>query len=160
KYWDTVEDRLFKIRNCMNIKGVVRSLALFEPPIDPAMLVRAAAAGADLGSVIADLNAPPPVHRFRVHFARALALPAEVRRFGPETVRVLERRDAEDLAALRTSHETVLLEAVRDISKTRIKQVEEEVAALALEREHVELEMQYVTTQAQTLMNAQEQAKQ
>ena len=29
--WDTVADRLFKIRNCMNIEGVVRSLALFQP---------------------------------------------------------------------------------------------------------------------------------
>lgn len=40
KYWDTVADRLFKIRNSMNIEGVVRTMPLFEPPIDPAMLVR------------------------------------------------------------------------------------------------------------------------
>ena len=26
-YWDTVADRLFKIRHCMNIEGVVRQLA-------------------------------------------------------------------------------------------------------------------------------------
>ena len=32
-YWDTVADRLFKIRHCMNIEGVVRQLPLFEPPI-------------------------------------------------------------------------------------------------------------------------------
>ena len=40
-YWDTVADRLFKIRHCMNIEGVVRQLALFEPPIDPGALVKA-----------------------------------------------------------------------------------------------------------------------
>ena len=39
-YWDTVADRLFKIRHCMNIEGVVRQLPLFEPPIDPALLVQ------------------------------------------------------------------------------------------------------------------------
>src|SRR5262249_42755551 len=33
-YWDTVADRLFKIRHCMNIEGVVRQLPLFEPPIE------------------------------------------------------------------------------------------------------------------------------
>jgi hypothetical protein len=65
KYWDTVADRLMKIRNCMNIQGIVRQLALFDPPIDPGLLVRAAAAGVDLGSVIASLNAPPPHYRFR-----------------------------------------------------------------------------------------------
>jgi hypothetical protein len=58
-----IEDRLFKIRHCMDIEGVVRPLALFEPPIDPALLVRAVAAGLDIQSVLADLAAPPR-HRF------------------------------------------------------------------------------------------------
>jgi len=40
RYWDTVEDRLFKIRRCMNIEGVERTLALFEPPIDPGIIAR------------------------------------------------------------------------------------------------------------------------
>src|SRR3546814_1758526 len=34
-YWETIEDRLFKIRHCMHIQGQVRPLALFAPPIDP-----------------------------------------------------------------------------------------------------------------------------
>jgi hypothetical protein len=33
---------------------VKRQLALFEPPIDPALLVRAVAAGLDIGSVLLD----------------------------------------------------------------------------------------------------------
>ena len=60
-YWDTVADRLFKIRHCMNIEGVVRQLPLFEPPIDPALLVKAAAQGIDLSSVLNDLSAPLPL---------------------------------------------------------------------------------------------------
>ncbi len=39
-YWDTVADRLFKIRNSLNIQGIFRQLPLFEPPIDPAMLAQ------------------------------------------------------------------------------------------------------------------------
>ena len=70
-YWDTLEDRLFKIRNGMNIDGVVRSLPLFQPPIDPAQLVRAAAAGLDISSVVAGLTAPRPRHRFAALLARA-----------------------------------------------------------------------------------------
>src|SRR5262249_38828523 len=42
-YWDTVADRLFKIRHCLNIEGVFQQLPLFEPPIDPALLVAATA---------------------------------------------------------------------------------------------------------------------
>jgi len=54
--WDTVADRLFKIRHCMNIEGVVRQLPLFEPPIDPALLVKAVAAGLDIGAVLNDMT--------------------------------------------------------------------------------------------------------
>ena len=58
-YWDTVADRLFKLRNGMNIEGVVSQLALFDPPIDPGMLVKAAAAGISIGSILSGLNQPP-----------------------------------------------------------------------------------------------------
>jgi hypothetical protein len=47
-YWDTIADRLYKIRHCLNIEGVFAPLALFAPPIDPGLLVRATAAGLDL----------------------------------------------------------------------------------------------------------------
>jgi hypothetical protein len=160
KYWDTVADRLFKIRNCMNIQGIVRQLPLFEPPIDPGLLVRAAAAGVDLGSVIASLNAPPPPYRFRYLLARSLRLAEELRSFGAMTTKVLERRDAEGLAALRASGETALLEAVREIRKKQVRQVEEQINQLGLEREHVEIQSQHITTQMAELMSPQEAASQ
>jgi hypothetical protein len=56
-YWDRVEDRLFKIRHCMDIQGQGRQLPLFEPPIDPALLVRAQAAGLSIGAVLQDISA-------------------------------------------------------------------------------------------------------
>ncbi len=73
-YWTTVGERLFKIRHGMNIEGVARQLALFEPPIDPGLLVRAAAAGVDLGSVLNDMNAPLPSYRFQVMAQKATEL--------------------------------------------------------------------------------------
>ncbi len=160
KYWDTVADRLFKIRNCMNIQGIVRQLPLFDPPIDPGLLVRAAAAGVDLGSVIANLNAPPPHYRFRFLLGRATRLAEEIRSFGVMTLQVLERRDAEGLASLRASNETLLLDAVRDIRKKQVRQVEEALAELNLEREHVDMQIQHLNTQLQQLMNPQEEAQQ
>ncbi len=64
--WDTVEDRIFKIRHCLDIEGVARSLPLFQPPIDPALLIKAKAAGLDLASALDDLYAPPPLYRFHM----------------------------------------------------------------------------------------------
>jgi hypothetical protein len=160
KYWDTVADRLYKICHCMNIQGVVRQLPLFEPPIDPALLVRAAAAGVDLGSVLSSLNAPPPAYRFGVLLDRAVRLVEELRSFGATTLKVLERRDAEALAQLRASNEIKLLQAAREIHKKHIAQVEMELAELSLSREEVELKIRYITAQSEQLMSPQEAASQ
>ena len=70
-YWDTVADRLFKIRNSLNLQGIFRQLPLFEPPIDPALLARAAAAGLDVGAVVAGVNQPLPVKK-RAKLSRIL----------------------------------------------------------------------------------------
>ena len=160
KYWDTVQDRLHKIRNCMNIQGVVRQLPLFEPPIDPGMLVRAAAAGVDLGSVVSGLNAPPPHHRFSFLIRRAISLADELRSFGQAALKTLEQKDAEALAALRATNENRLQRAILDVRTVQIKQVEGELAELSLEREGIELKIQYLTTQVQEFMNPQERASQ
>jgi hypothetical protein len=121
-YWDTVADRLFKIRHCMNIEGVVRELPLFAPPIDPALLVRAAAMGIDLSSALNDINAATPCYRFTVIVQKAIDLCADVKAFGVALLGAIEKKDAEALAALRASQETDLLKAVR---KTRQNQLEE-----------------------------------
>ncbi|MEM6699894.1 MAG: neuraminidase-like domain-containing protein, partial [Bacteroidota bacterium] len=42
EYWDMVDDRLFKIRNCMDIEGNVVQLPLFQPPIPPGLVASAA----------------------------------------------------------------------------------------------------------------------
>ena len=160
KYWDTVTDRLHKIRNCMNIQGVVRQLPLFEPPIDPGALVRAFASGADLSSVLSNLNSPPPQQRFNFLLRRALQLAEELRSFGATTLRALEKRDAEGLAQLRATNEVRLRQAIRDVGKTSVKQVEEELSEVNLQKEEVELKIQHLTAQAQQLMNPQEQASQ
>ena len=81
-YWDTVADRLFKIRHCMNIEGVVRQLALFDPPLDPGMLVKAAAAGIDIGSIVSGLNQPIGPVRCLLLIQKALELCGEVRGLG------------------------------------------------------------------------------
>ena len=128
-YWDVVADRLFKIRNCQNIEGMKRSLALFEPPIDPALLVRARALGLDLGAVVAGLNAPLPFHRFRALHARAVELCGDVRALGSALLSALEKRDAEQMALLRSEHEVALLEAVRDVRAFQLDEAERQLEA-------------------------------
>jgi hypothetical protein len=116
-YWDTVADRLFKIRHCMNIAGVVRQLPLSEPPIDPALLVQAAAAGLDIGSVLSDINSPLPCYRFTYTLQKAMELCAELKSLGGALLSALEKKDAEDLAAKRAHHETQLLGLIKAVKE-------------------------------------------
>ncbi len=125
-YWDTVEDRLFKIRHCMNIEGVERQLPLFEPPIDPALLVQAAAKGIDLGSVLSDLSAPLPHYRFSYMLQKALEVCADLKSLGSALLSALEKKDAEELANVRAKHEVEILKLVRLVKE---KQHEEAIAS-------------------------------
>lgn len=138
KYWDIVADRLFKIRNSMNIDGVKRQLALFQPPIDPAMLVKAAAAGIDLGSVLSQLNAPLPHYRFNIWIQKAVDLCNEVKSFGAAILSALEKKDAESMSLLRSDHEIQMLKLVQKVKSTQVKEAEQQIEALNASKEITE----------------------
>lgn len=124
-YWDTVDDRLTKIRNCMNIQGVVRSLALFDPPLDPGMMVRAAAAGLDLGALAAGLNQPIGPVRAQAMIQRALDLTGEVRALGTALLGAIEKQEGETLGLLRQKQEIRVQEMTREVRYLQWKQTEE-----------------------------------
>ena len=138
-YWDTVADRLFKIRHCMNIEGIVHQLPLFEPPIDPAMLVRAAAAGIDIGSAVSNLYAPLPYYRFNYMLQKAVELCGEVKSLGAGMLSALEKRDAEKLALLRAGHESQMNKTMRQIKEQNIKETEESLESLKKTKEVTEI---------------------
>ncbi len=104
-YWDTVADRLFKIRNSENIEGVFQQLPLFDPPLDPGMLVQAAAAGIDVSAIVSGANQPLGPLRSLPLIQKALELAAEVRSLGSSLLSALEKRDAEALSLLRQGNE-------------------------------------------------------
>jgi hypothetical protein len=108
-YWGTVADRLFKIRNSLNLQGIFRQLPLFEPPIDPALLAKGAAAGLDVGAILAGLNQPLPLVRFSVLVAKAAEICQEVKALGGHLLSAIEKEDGESLSILRARHEKVVL---------------------------------------------------
>lgn len=137
-YWDTVADRLYKLRHCMNIEGVVRQLALFEPPIDPGALVKAVAGGVDISSALADLNAPLPLYRFNVLLQKANEVCNDVKALGGALLSALEKKDAEALGLLRQGQEIKLLEAVEAVRKQQIDEAKENAEGIRRSRKTVE----------------------
>jgi hypothetical protein len=134
-YWDTVTDRLFKIRNSLNLAGLRRTLPLFEPPIDPALLVKAAAAGVDLSTAIADLAAPDPLYRFQILVQKAVEICQDVKVLGAALLAALERRDAEELAGIQAVNEVALLKRMTAVKNYQIQESQARITALLAARE-------------------------
>ncbi len=145
-YWDTVADRLFKIRHCMNIEGIVQQLPLFEPPIDPGLLVQAAAAGLNLSSALSDMHAPTPYYRFQYMLPRAQELCHDLKALGSALLTTLEKRDAESLALLRSTHEINLLNAARRIKEQQIEEARQTLEGLRRSRLVVQARYDYYST--------------
>jgi len=143
-YWNVVEDRLFKIRNCMNIAGQVRMLPLFEPPIDPGMLVRAAASGADIGSLFLMIDATVPPYRFDTMIQRALGFAADVRALGSQLLSALLSQDAARITEIQAGHLIALQESMR---ATRQMQIDAETRT----KEGLELTKEMTEWQRDTL---------
>lgn len=139
--WNRVDDRLFKIRHCMNIDGKVRSLALFSPPIDPAMLVQAAAGGLSIEDALADLAAPLPHYRFSYLLQKANEFCGEVKGLGSQLIGLLEKKDAEELALFRQVHEQNILKATRALKEMAIEEAKQAKATLESSKNLIQLRL-------------------
>lgn len=134
-FWETVADRLYKIRNSLNIEGVKRTLALFAPPIDPGMLVKARAAGLSISDILADSGAALPHYRFKVIVAKALEIARDLRNMQETLLQALKDKDSEALAQLRMQHRIAAKKLSQNIFEIQMKELETEAASLEIEKE-------------------------
>ncbi|MGI5241937.1 neuraminidase-like domain-containing protein [Dactylosporangium sp. CA-139066] len=142
-YWDTVADRLFKIRHCMDIGGQVRALPLFEPPIDPALLVRAVAGGVDLTTVLNDTPAGGSPYRYATLISTALAAAGDVRALGERMLAALERRDGDGLERLRAGNEVAVSSLVQRVREEQVLEAQRVREALEQSQEGVRARIDY-----------------
>ncbi|MDM4766660.1 neuraminidase-like domain-containing protein [Pelomonas sp. SE-A7] len=128
--WDRIADRLYKVRNCLNIDGVFRSLSLFAPPIDPALLARAGAAGLSFDQIMTGLNQPRAHYRFSVMLQKANEVASELRVLGGELLQALEKRDAEEMATLRSRLDLQAIRLNKDIRDEQIREAKTQLEAV------------------------------
>lgn len=143
EYWDKIADRLFKIRHCMNIDGIERQLALFDPPIDPGLLVKAVASGISIGAALTGLNAPLPQYRFQITVQKANEFCNEVKSLGGALLSALEKKDAEAMALLRSTHEIRMQEAVKEVRKKQIEEAKTNIESLKKTKDVTEEKKKY-----------------
>jgi hypothetical protein len=158
-YWDVVADRLFKIHNSQNIDGVERQLALFEPPIDPALLVRAAASGLSLSDAVNELFAPMPQYRFVVMQQKAAEMVQEVKSLGSSLLSAIEKKDAEHLSLIRSTQEISVMDSMREVKQYQLQEAQTQIAALQDQRDLVTIRKDYYNGLIERGLNANEQSQ-
>ena len=158
-YWDRVEDRLFKIRHSLNIEGVFRQLALFEPPIEPMDLVRAIAGGASISGALSALNVPVPHYRYSFMLGTAKDMTSNVMELGSALLGAIESRDAEKLAILQNTHERAILNLTTSIKKKEIDLAQEAIEALEISKNSPEYRKEWYQERINEFMNGEEVAE-
>jgi|GEM_PF-6593695 len=151
-YWNLIDDRLYKLRNCMNIEGVERQLAQFQPPIDPRQIVERLGGDRHLLNVPEPVSEPP--QRFPVYIARAKSATQQVISLGQTLLRILESKDSADLAKTSRNHEKQLrlLETTTrndqqkriDIKQEEIHEQEQIIAALETSKDRIKIELSWL----------------
>ena len=129
-YWDTIADRLYKIRNSLNIQGVKRTLALFDPPIDPGMLVKARAMGISLDAILNSTNEKLPIYRFHVIVKLAVDMAKDACQMGRDLLAILEKQDAEQLQVFKAKCDKAVVAESKTVHEMEVKSLEAEKVRL------------------------------
>ncbi len=129
-YWDKVQQRLYQIRHCLNIKGQKQPLPLFQPPINPMQLVKAAAAGNNAISIVDQLLPDVPNYKFKTMLEKTNGMLGTLSQLGNQLLSILEKNDSEALALLRSTHEGNILNMTLMIKQKQIDDLNTQLAAL------------------------------
>lgn len=144
-YWDKVEDRLHKIRHSLDLKGRSRQMALFEPPLDPLALVKAAASSNPMPSESSQAAKQAPRYRFRIALERARRLASTSSQLGAALLAALEKKDGEALALLRNRQEQLILSLTRQIKQSQVERAKASLAALQAHQSGVKVQLEHYT---------------
>lgn len=120
-----IDDRLFKIRSCRDIEGNVRSLLLWEPPLDPGAVLRALANGLPLGSIAENVVRTSANFRFKYLIKVAFDICAEVQRLGANILKLRRRKDIELLEVLRVSQQRIVTERMKEVADQEVEEAEQ-----------------------------------
>lgn len=137
-YWDRVNDRIFKLNNCLDINGVKKLMPAFAPEIDPALLARMVAGGLSFDEIIAAMNGQLPNHRFVYLIEKAKQFCGTVQSFGSALFAAIEKRDGEELTLLRTRHEQNIMTLTSKNKKRQIDQARANYANLLESKTNIE----------------------
>ncbi|KAF5578163.1 toxin subunit [Fusarium subglutinans] len=141
-----VHERLHNIRDSLDINGNPIVYALREPLIDPGALLSlnpGGAMGGDMAMVLADQNMPLTRYRFDVKINKALELCGELRSLADRFLAAIEKKEVEELNALRARNSTLIQGLMLEIKQTQLREAQQALESLCLSRESQVSQLSY-----------------
>lgn len=129
--WDVVEDRLYKLRNSLDINGNPRTTPLYESTVDPMSIAKAAASSpGSLSPLPASAKDLYP-YRFTYLIEQAKALANRLISVGAQLLSVLEKKDAEEFLYVTNQNESSLLDLTTQVKESQLAELSKSVGALS-----------------------------
>jgi hypothetical protein len=120
------EVNLFKLRNCRNIAGMIREVAAYVAPTDPATIGQPIAAQ--------PISLPPTRYRYSVILERAKSLAALAQQVEASYLSMLEKSDAESYSLLKARQDLGLAQGGVRLQALRVQQAQDGVGLAELQQ--------------------------
>lgn len=158
EYFQLVQQRLFNLNHCRDIDGNLREVPLFQPPISPWLLVRARAAGLDIGSVLS-YQADAAGYRWEFLQQKANEYTEFAARLADKLQSALEKHDAAVLTELRESHQHELLKKIRLLRRMNIKDAEIYLQQVERNKESIEFRQEFYAGRPKVISGEREEVE-
>ncbi|KAL8838840.1 MAG: hypothetical protein Q9170_001962 [Blastenia crenularia] len=122
-----IDNRLYKIRNSQDINGVSRQLSLYEPALDPGILMRAVTQDISLSSLLNDSVGSMPNFRFRSLLEKALDMCGELKGIAASFIANRRSKEAEGLVVLKSRQDGRIQTLAMDIKKLTKTEIEKTI---------------------------------
>lgn len=133
--WDKVKDRLYKLRNGLNINGERQMPSMYGTAIDPARLLLASQNGGINPYDKSVLTANRSVYRFREMAPHTESMINMVVEFGSQLHSALTQKDSEQLQVLQATHQINMLNV---LNQTYQYQIDEAINEIELSKKNLE----------------------
>ncbi|KAL7917362.1 hypothetical protein ACQKWADRAFT_325904 [Trichoderma austrokoningii] len=140
---ERIDLRLYQIRNSLDINGNKRRTPLFDPPVDPGQLVRSVALGSMSSSFAGSVDGPMPNYRFLFLLQKAFEMCNELKSLSDAYLTIKEKKDAENLSALRSSQDASTQLLALEIKKMQKEEAEKAIEILQETRESHVMRLKY-----------------
>lgn len=143
KYWDIVEDRLYKLRNSLDINGNPRTVPLYGTPVSPLALAKKSYVAQGMMAPAGYGTGMYYPYRFGFLAEQAKGLANVLVSVGSQMLSVMEKKDSESYMAMLSANEKTLLDMAVQMKENQIKEQEAELKSLKNSLESAQHRLQY-----------------